>query len=65
MSSAKASTEPAMPSAMVMAISLGDFTISILSALPSVTSVPGLKPIFDGGMEAARRETTSGVSSEI
>ena len=42
-----------MPSAIVTAISLGDFTISIFRALSSVTSVPGRKPIFDGIMLAA------------
>ena len=42
--------------------SFGDLTISILSALSSVTSVPGRKPIFDGGARDARIDTTSGVS---
>ena len=61
--SAKLSTEPPTPSAMVMARSFADFTISIFKALSSVTSVPGRKPIFDAGMLAARRDTSSGVSS--
>ena len=63
MSLAKASTEPETPSATITATSLGDLTISILSALSSVTSVPGRKPIFDGGIRAARADITSGVSS--
>ena len=61
-SSAKASTEPDTPSATVTATSLADFTISITSALRSVTSDPGRNPIFDGAIFAARAETTSGVS---
>ncbi len=60
-SPANASTEPDTPSATVTATSFGDFTISIFSALSSVTSVPGLKPILDGCWLAARAETTSGV----
>ena len=35
-------------------MSLADFTIRIFSALSTVIWVPGLKPIFDGGCEAAR-----------
>jgi hypothetical protein len=62
MSSAKPSTEPETPSATITATSFGDLTISILSALSSVTSVPGRNPIFDGGMRAARSDMTSGVS---
>ena len=44
-------------------MSLADFTIRILSALSTVIWVPGLKPIFDGACEAARRETVNSVSS--
>ena len=62
MSSAKASTEPETPSATITATSLGDLTISILSALSSVTSVPGRNPIFDGAIRAARADMMSGVS---
>ena len=62
---AKPSTEPDTPSAIVTAISLADFTISIFKALSSVTSVPGRKPIFEGAMVVARAETFSGVSSVI
>ena len=51
-----------MPSAIITATSFGDFTISIFSALSSVTSVPGSKPIFEGGMRAARADMVSGVS---
>ena len=58
-SAAKASTEPSMLSAIITATSLGDFTISIFSALSSVTSVPGRKPIFEGGMHAPRAPTWS------
>ncbi len=65
MSSAKASTDPDTPSAIVTATSLGDLTISILSALSSVTSVPGRNPILDGGITAARGDTIRGVSSVI
>ena len=39
-----------MLSAIITATSLGDFTISIFSALSSVTSVPGRNPILDGGI---------------
>ena len=62
-SSAKASTEPEMLSATITATSLGDLTISILSALSSVTSVPGTEPIFEAGILAARADIVSGVSS--
>ena len=62
-SAAKDSTEPETPSAMVTAMSFADFTISILSALSSVTCEPGANPIFEGFMLAARAETTNGVSS--
>ena len=60
-SPAKASTEPETPSAMVTATSFADLTISIFSALSSVTSVPGRKPIFEGAIFAARAETRKGV----
>ena len=50
-----------MPSATVMAMSLAERTISIFSALSSVTWVPTGKPIFEGGILCARAETTSGV----
>ena len=52
-----------MLSAIITAMSLGDLTISIFSALSSVTSTPGEKPIFDAGMLAARGDIVSGVSS--
>ena len=64
-SAAKSSTEPETPSAIVTATSFGDFTISIFSAFSSVTSVPGLKPILEGAMRAARTDTTIGVSNVI
>ena len=64
-SAAKASTEPEMPSAMVIDVSFADFTMMIFSAFSSVTSVPGLKPIFEGTARAARLETRNGVSSVI
>ena len=51
-----------MPSATITATSLGDFTINIFSALSSVTSVPGRKPIFEGAMREARTDIVSGVS---
>ena len=54
-SSENFSTEPPTPSASTTAMSLADFTISILSALSTVIWVPGLKPILDGACEAARR----------
>ena len=54
-----------MPSAIVTAMSFGDFTISIFRALSSVTSVPGRNPILEGAMLAARADTISGVSSVI
>ena len=60
---ANAGTEPETPSAIVTETSLADFTMMILSALSSVTSEPGRKPIFEGAMRAARLETTSGVCS--
>ena len=62
-SSANFSTEPETPSASTTAMSFADFTISILSALSTVTWVPGLKPIFDGACEAARAETVNSESS--
>ena len=62
-SSENFSTEPPTPSASTYATSFADFTISILSALSTVTVVPGLKPIFDGACAAARAETVSRLSS--
>ena len=62
-SPAKASIEPETPSAIVTAMSLADLTMSMTSALRSVTSCPARKPIFDGACSVARSETTSGVSS--
>ena len=47
---------------MVTAMSLADLTISIFSALSSVTSMPGRKPIFDGAWREALADTVSGVS---
>ena len=41
-------------------MSLADFTISILSALSTVITVPGGNPIFTGDCAAALAETTSG-----
>src|SRR5262249_44345517 len=61
-SSAKFSIEPATPSASTTAMSLADFTINILSALSTVTTVPTPNPIFTGDCAAAFEETTSGVS---
>ena len=43
-------------------MSFADFTISILSALSTVITVPGGKPIFTGDCAAALAETTSGRS---
>ncbi len=62
-SAEKFSTEPDTPSASTTAMSLADFTIRIFSALSTVILVPGLKPIFDGGCEAARAVTVKSVSS--
>ena len=59
----KPSIEPPTPSASTTAMSLADFTSIILSALSTVTCVPGLKPIFDGDCEAATGETVKSVSS--
>ena len=44
-------------------MSLADFTSIILSALSTVTWVPGRKPIFDGDCEAAIGDTVNSVSS--
>src|SRR5919205_685882 len=46
------------------AMSLADFTISILSALSTVTVVPALKPILDGACATAFGDTVSSVSIE-
>ena len=46
-------------------MSFADFTISILRALSTVTTVPTLKPIFVGACESATGDTVKGVSSEI
>ena len=46
-------------------MSFADFTISILSALSTVTRVPGGKPIFTGACAAALAETASGLSRVI
>ena len=64
-SSAKLSIEPATPSASTTAMSFADFTINILSALSTVTTVPTANPIFTGDCAAAFAETTSGVSRLI
>ena len=53
-SAEKFSTEPETPSASTTATSFADFTISIFSALSTVTWLPGLKPIFEGACKAAR-----------
>ena len=63
--SAKPSTEPPTPSAMVTATSLADLTMMILRALSSVISMPGGKPILDGGIDCASSDTVRGVSSAI
>ena len=55
--SAKPAIEPPTPSAIATAMSLADFTISILSALSTVTLVPTLKPILVGCCAAALRDT--------
>ena len=57
MSSANFSIEPETPSASTTATSFADFTISILSALSTVTVVPALKPILVGACATALRET--------
>ena len=62
-SSAKASIEPETPSASTTAMSFADFTISILSALSTVTCVPTGKPILTGCCAAARGRDLEGVSS--
>ena len=46
-------------------MSFADFTISILSALSTVTVVPGGKPILTGDCAAALCDTLSSVSSVI
>jgi len=43
-------------------MSFADFTINILSALSTVTTVPTPKPIFTGDCATAFADTTSGVS---
>ena len=43
-------------------MSFADFTISIFSALSTVTWVPAGKPIFDGACATALRETVNSVS---
>src|SRR5262249_51201460 len=63
--SANPSIEPPTPSAIATAMSLADFTISIFSALSTVTVVPILKPILVGCWAAALRDTVSNVLSEI
>ncbi len=60
----KPSIDPPTPSASTTAMSLADFTIIILSALSTVTWVPGGKPILDGDSEAATGDTVSSVSSD-
>src|SRR3974377_989352 len=62
--SAKPSIEPPTPSAIVTAMSFADFTISIFSALSTVTVVPTLKPILVGCWPAAFFETVSRVLNE-
>ena len=63
--SAKPAIEPPTPSAIVTAMSLADFTISIFSALSTVTVVPTLKPILVGCCAAALRDTVSRVLREM
>ncbi len=46
-------------------MSFADFTISIFSALSTVSWVPTLNPIFEGAWEAALAETMISVSSEM
>ncbi len=59
---AKPSTLPPRLSPMAKATSLADFTMMILRALPRVSCVPGLKPIFEGGSAAAAGEIVISVS---
>ena len=61
--SAKPLIEPPTPSAIATAMSLADLTISIFSALSTVTRVPSLKPILVGCCAAALRDTVSSVSN--
>src|SRR5262249_34796536 len=63
--SAKPSIDPPTPSAMGTAMSFADFTISIFSALSTVTVVPAAKPILVGCCAAALRDTVSNVLNEI
>ena len=46
-------------------MSFADFTISIFSALSTVTVVPTLKPILVGCCAAALRDTVSSVLNEM
>jgi len=55
----KSSTDPEIPSAMVVATSLAERTMMISSALSRRICVPGEKPIFEGGSPAARAETVN------
>src|ERR1700745_2052594 len=64
-SARKPSTEPPTPSASTTAMSFADFTSIILSALSTVTCVPGLKPIFEGDCADASGDTVNSVSSVI
>src|SRR4026209_1554927 len=62
--SAKPAIEPPTPSALATAMSFADFTISIFSALSTVTLVPTLKPILVGCCAAALRDIGSRVLSD-
>ena len=57
--------EPSTPSASNTAMSFAECTISILSALSTVTCVPGGKPILVGDCAEALRETVNNVSIVI
>ena len=67
MRSAKPATLPPTASATATAMSFADFTIIIFSALSSVSTVPGLKPILlggcGGGVARCRRPANSSVIS--
>ena len=49
---------------MVQGAALADFTMMILRALSRVSCVPGLKPILEGGSEAASGEMVRSWSME-
>ena len=63
-SCANAASLPEKYSAMVVATSFADFTAIRRTASPSAIFSPARRPIFDGGRDAARRETGNFVSSD-